>query len=71
MSKVKQWAWDSAEKESDEIILDFCQGNISFDVAKEKLSNVANIDLCGIDEYNLDEVLDTELEIYKKKQAAV
>ena len=58
MSKVKQWAWDSAEKESDEIILDFCQGNISFDVAKEKLSNVANIDLCGIDEYNVDEVLD-------------
>ena len=39
MSKVKQWAWDSAEKESDEIILDFCQGNISFDVAKEIFNN--------------------------------
>ena len=70
MSKTKNYYWDCAEKESDAIILEFCEGKISYDVAKDKLSNVEGIELVGIDEYNVDEVLDSELEIYKEKETA-
>ena len=35
--------------------------------AKEKMSNVDNLDLVGIDEYNVDEVLITAKEDYWKK----
>ena len=70
MSKTKNYYWDCAEKESDAIILNFCKGDISYDVAKEQLSNVEGIELCGIDEYNVDEVLDCELERYQEKESA-
>jgi hypothetical protein len=70
MSKTKNYYWDCAEKESDAIILNFCEGKISYDIAKEQLSNVEGIELVGIDEYNVDEVLDSELEIYKEKETA-
>jgi len=58
MSKVKNYYWDLAEKESDEIIDQYVKNVISKDDAINKLSNVQNIELCGIDEYNADEVLD-------------
>jgi len=58
MSKVKNYYWDLAEKESDKIIDQYVTNVISKDDAIEKLSNVDNLDLVGIDEYNVDEVLD-------------
>ena len=58
MSKVKNYYWDLAEKESDTIIKSYVDGKISKDDAIKQLSNVDNIALCGIDEYNVDEVLD-------------
>ena len=58
MSKVKQWAWDTAEKESDNIIKSYVDGDITKDNAINKLSNVNNIEMCGIDEHNVDEVLE-------------
>ena len=58
MSKTKQWAWDTAEKVSDDIINSYVKGDIDINKAKEKMSNVDNLDLVGIDEYNVDEVLD-------------
>ena len=58
MSKTKQWAWDTAEKVSDDIINSYVKGDIDINKAKEKMSNVENLDLVGIDEYNVDEVLD-------------
>tara|TARA_B100000482_G_scaffold29645_1_gene19063 strand:- start:310 stop:522 length:213 start_codon:yes stop_codon:yes gene_type:complete len=69
MSKVKQYYWDQAEKQSDEIIMNFCQGKITHDDAKQQLSNVEGIELCDINEYNVDEVLDIELEEYNKRKA--
>ena len=42
---------------SDDIINSYVKGEIDFNNAKDKLSNVDNIELCGIDEYNVDEVL--------------
>ena len=58
MSKVKNYYWDLAEKESDKIIDQYVKNVISKDDAIKQLSNVENIELCGIDEYNADEVLD-------------
>ena len=54
MSKTKQWAWDTAEKVSDDIINSYVKGDIDINKAKEKMSNVDNLDLVGIDEYNVD-----------------
>ena len=58
MSKVKNYYWDLAEKESDTIINKYVKDEITKDDAIEQLSNVQGIELCGIDEYNADEVLD-------------
>jgi len=58
MSKVKNYYWDLAEKESDKIIDQYVTNVISKDDAIKQLSNVENLDLVGIDEYNVDEVLD-------------
>ena len=61
MSKVKSWAWDCAEEQSDDIINSYVDGKISKEKAIIDLSNVDNLDLVGIDEYNVDEVLDDAL----------
>ena len=67
MSKVKNMAWDNAEKQSDKIINEYCIGNIDVDTAKKQLADVENIALCGIDEYNVDEVLDLAKEEHVSK----
>ena len=61
MSKVKNWAWDEAEKQVDKIILQVKQNLISKEQAVKDIMNVQNVELCGIDEYNVDEVIDMEL----------
>ena len=58
MSKVKNYYWDLAEKESDTIINNYVKNKITRNLAIKQLSNVQGIELCGIDEYNVDEVLD-------------
>ena len=62
MSKVKQWAWDEAEKAVDKIILQVKQNLISKEQAAKDILNVQNVELCSIDEYNVDEVIELELE---------
>jgi hypothetical protein len=62
MSKVMQWAWDEAEKQVDKIILQVKQNLISKEQAKIDIMNVQNVDLCSIDEHNVDEVIELELE---------
>ena len=62
MSKVKQWAWDCAEKEVDNIINELKNNSISKEAAKAKIMNVENVNMLGIEEYNVDEVIDLELE---------
>jgi|TARA_B100000959_G_C14908303_1_gene593998 hypothetical protein len=58
MSKVKQWAWDTAEKAVDLIIDKLKDGQIDFDTAKTEILKVDNVGLCSIDEFNIDEVMD-------------
>ena len=62
MSKVKQWAWDEAEKAVDKIILQVKQNLITKETAAKDIMKVDNVYLCGIYDYNVDEVIDMELE---------
>ena len=67
MSKVKNYYWELAEEQSDDIIKSYVDGKISKEKAIIDLSNVENLDLVGIDEYNVDEVLITAKEDYWKQ----
>jgi len=57
MGKVKQWAEDTAEKAVDKIILGFKHGIINKDTAIAKILDVDNVNMLGIDENNIDEVI--------------
>ena len=61
MSKVKQWAEDTAEKAVDKIILGFKHGIINKDTAIAKILDVDNVNMLGIDENNVEEVIDQEV----------
>ena len=60
MSKVKEWAYDEAEKKVDKIIADFKSGVYNSTVAKNKIIMVDNVDMLGIDENNVEEIIDME-----------
>ena len=62
MGKVKSWAWDCAEEQVDDIIKSVKLGKITKEQAKIDISKVQNLDMLGIDEYNVDEVIELELE---------
>ena len=62
MSKTKQWAENTAEKKVDDILSQLKNNAISKEAAKAKIMNVQNVDLCSIDENNVDEVIELELE---------
>ena len=57
MSKVKQWAYDEAEKAVDKITDEYLNGEIDFNTAENKISNVDNVDILGIDEHNVGDHL--------------
>jgi hypothetical protein len=57
MSKVKQYAEDTAEKNVDKIILGFKQGVLNKDTTKAKILDVENVNMLGINSENVDEVI--------------
>ena len=57
MSKVKQWAEDTAEKAVDNIIFMLKDGQIDLTTAVEKTMKVENVNMLGIDENNVEEAL--------------
>ena len=61
MSKVKQWAEDTAEKKVDDILSQLKNNAISKEAAKAKIMNVENVNMLGIEEYNVDEIIDMEI----------
>ena len=61
ISKVKQWAEDTAEKSVDKIISKLKDGQIDLDTAKVDILNTANITMLGIDSENVDEVIQENL----------
>ncbi len=56
MSKVKQWAEDTAEKSVDKILLQVKQNLITKETATTNILDVENVNMLGIDE-NVDEVI--------------
>ena len=62
MSKTKQWAENTAEKKVDDILSQLKNNAISKEAAKAKIMNVENVNMLGIEEHNVDEVIDLELE---------
>ena len=64
MSKVKNYYWDEAEKFVDAVLLKLKNNEINKDDAKKEIleSNVA-LDLVDINAYNIDEVIDMEMEM--------
>ena len=57
MSKVKQYAEDTAEKNVDKIILGFKQGVLNKDTTMAKILDVENVNMLGINADNVDEVI--------------
>ena len=62
MAKVKNYYWDMAEKAVDNILLELKNNAITKEAAKAKNMMVESLELVGIDENNVDEVIDLELE---------
>tara|TARA_B100001175_G_C19148102_1_gene466934 strand:+ start:179 stop:376 length:198 start_codon:yes stop_codon:yes gene_type:complete len=63
MSKTKNYYWDEAEKFVDSVVENLKKGLIDKNEAKKEIleSNVA-LDLIDINAFNIDEVIDNELE---------
>ena len=57
MSKIKQWAEDTATKAVDKIILQVKQNLITKETASADILKVENVAMTGIDENNVDEVI--------------
>ena len=57
MSKVKQWAENTAEKAVDSIIAKLKDGQIDLTTASEQTLKVENVNMLGIDENNVEEAL--------------
>ena len=57
--KTKQYYWDNAEKEVDSILSDLKNGEYNTTVAKNKILALGDdkLNLIGIDEHNVDEVV--------------
>jgi len=57
MSKVKQWAEETAEKKVDDIIYKLKDGQIDLETASDLTLKVENVNMLGIDENNVEEAL--------------
>ena len=68
MSKVKQYYTDLTEKQVDDIILSYKSNKITKQDAIDKIMKLDNLELVGIDEYNIDEVVDDIF--YDQKESA-
>ena len=62
MAKVKNYYMDKAEEAVDVIITNLKNNVITKSVAIKEIMNVEAVDLIDIDEYNVEEVIDMELE---------
>ena len=70
MGQVKQWATECAENKVGCIIDDYLKEKIDFNIAKDKIMKVENVNLANVDENNVDEVLFYAKEDYWKKRNA-
>ena len=68
MAKVKQYYTDLTEKQVDDIILSYKSNKMTKQECIDKISKLDNLELVGIDEYNIDEVVDDT--VYDKVSAS-
>ena len=61
MSKTKNYYWDQAEKQVDEIITNLKNKVIDYATARTNILNVDAVCLVDIDEDNVDMVIENEL----------
>jgi hypothetical protein len=60
MSKIKQYIETSVENAVDKIINKLKDGQIDLDTCKSKILEIDNLEMVGIDEDNLEEVIAME-----------
>jgi len=61
MSKIKQYIEQSVEKQVNKIILQVKQNLITKDTAINDILNIDNLGMIGVDENNVEEVIDMEV----------
>jgi hypothetical protein len=61
MSKIKQYIETSVENQVDKFIAKMKDGQIDLDTCKSKILELDNLSMVGIDENNIDEVIDMEI----------
>mgnify|MGYP001182735724 FL=1 len=67
MSKLKNYIMNSVEKQVDKITNDYLEGNIDLNTAENKISDIDNVNMIGIDEHNVGEYLHLEKEEHDLK----
>ena len=60
MSKIKQYIETSVENQVDKFINKLKDGQIDLDTCKSKILEIDNLEMVGIDEDNLEEVIKME-----------
>ena len=60
MSKIKQYIETSVENAVDKIINKLKDGQIDLDTCKSKILEIDNLEMVGIDEDNLEEIIEME-----------
>jgi len=61
MSKTMQYAMDTAETSVDAILTDVKANKLSMEDAEQKILSVSNVELLGIDENNVGDVIYEEI----------
>ena len=62
MSKIKQYIETSVENAVDKIISKLSDGQIDLDTCKSKILEIDNLNMVGIDENNVEEVITMEIQ---------
>ena len=60
MSKIKQYIETSVENQVDKFINKLKDGQIDLDTCKSKILKLDNLSMVGIDENNIEEVIEME-----------
>jgi hypothetical protein len=62
MSKIKQYIETSVENQVDKFINKMKDGQIDLDTCKSKILEIDNLNMVGIDENNIEEVITQEIQ---------
>ena len=69
MSKIKNYIMNSVEKQVDKITDEYIEGHIDLNTAENKISDIDNINMVGIDEHNVGDHLYYAMEESKAEVA--